>query len=118
MEDLPSRSRKGDRHSAGQWFLEQIKDPGRACREDKHNEAPEGSGRGKKGSGRASRRPGTRLPPSYAVFFSRRVSRVGNLPSEEKKVVYPAVVLRFFQQKSNLRLDTRHEKRDKGHVAN
>ena len=57
-------------------------------------------------------------PPSYAVVFSRRVSRVRNLSSEGKKVVYPAVVLRFFQQKSNLRLDTRHEKRGKGHVAN
>ena len=80
------------------WFL------GRdACREDKHNEAPEGSGR----LWRASRRTSARLPPSYAVVFSRRVSRVGNLPSEEKKVVYPTVVLRFFQQKSNLRLDTR-----------
>ena len=77
-----------------------------ACREDKHNEAPDGSERGQKGSGMASRSPGTRLPPSYAVVFSRRVSRVGNLPPEEKKVVYPAVVLRFFQQKSNLRLDT------------
>ena len=95
------------------WFLRRD-----ACREDKHNEAPEGSGRGQKGSGRASRRPGTRLPPSYAVFFSRRVSRVGNLPSDEKKVVYPTVVLRFFQQKSNLRLDARHEKRGKGHMAN
>ena len=84
------------------WFL------GRdACREDKHNEAPEGSGRGQKGSGRASRRTSARLLPSYAVVFSRRASRVGNLPSEEKKVVYPTVVLRFFQQKSNLRLDTR-----------
>ena len=58
---------------------------------------------------KASKETGTRLPPSYAVVFSRRASRVGNLPSEEKKVVYPAVVLRFFQQKSNLRLDTRHE---------
>ena len=72
---------------------------------------------GQEGSGRASRRPGARLPPSYAVVFSRRVSRVGNLPSEEKKVVYPTVVLRFFQQKSNLRLDARHEKRGKRHVA-
>lgn len=42
MDDLPSRSRKGDRHSAGQWFLDLKKDPGRACREDKHNEAPDG----------------------------------------------------------------------------
>ena len=67
---------------------------------------------------KTSKGPGTRLPPSYAVVFSRRVSRVGNLPSEEKKVVYPAVVLRFFQQKSNLGLDARHEKRGKGHVAN
>ena len=95
------------------WFL------GRdACREDRHNEAPEGSGRGQKGSGRASRRTSARLPPSYAVVFSRRVSRVGNLPSEEKKAVYLTVVLRFFQQKSNLRLDTRYEKRGKGHMAN
>ena len=30
VEDLPSRSRKGDHRSAGRWFLEQIKDPGRA----------------------------------------------------------------------------------------
>lgn len=57
---------------------------------------------------KASKETSTRLPPSYAVVFSRRVSRVGNLPSEEKKVVYPTVVLRFFQQKSNLRLDARH----------
>lgn len=69
--------------------------------------------RGQKGSEghreairKASKVPGTRLPPSYTVVFSRRVSRVGNLPSEEKKVVYPTVILRFFQQKSNLRLDT------------
>ena len=94
------------------WFL------GRdACREDKHNEAPEGSERLWEGIEKASKGPGTRLPPSYAVVFSRRVSRVGNLPSEEKKVVYPTVVLRFFQQKSNLRLDARHEKRGKRHVA-
>ena len=126
MEDLPSRSRKGDHRSAGRWFLEQRKDPGRdACREDKCNEAPEGSERGQKDSGRhreairkTSKGPGTRLPPSYAVVFSRRASRVGNLPSEEKKVVYPAVVLRFFRQKSNLGLDARPEKRGKGHVTN
>ena len=67
---------------------------------------------------KTSKGPGTRLPPSYTVVFSRRVSRVRNLPSEEKKVVYPTVVLRFFQQKSNLGLDARHEKRDKGHMAN
>ena len=85
--------------------------PGRdTCREDKRNEAPDGSERGQKGSGRASRRASARLPPRCIGEFSRRVSRVGNLPSEEKKVVYPTVVLRFFQQKSNLRLDTRHEK--------
>ena len=30
VEDLPSRSRKGDHHSAGQWFLDLKKDPGRA----------------------------------------------------------------------------------------
>ena len=62
--------------------------------------------RGQEGSG--GHREGRALvyPHSYTVFFSRRVSRVGNLPSEEKEVVYPAVVLRFFQQKSNLRLDT------------
>ena len=45
------------------------------------------------------------------------LARVGNLPPEEKKVVYPTVVLRFFQQKSNLELDARHEKRGKGHMA-
>ena len=91
-------SRSCWRVNNGFWWF-----PGRdACREDKHNEAPEGSER----LWEASRRPGARLPPSYAVVFSRRVSRVGNLPSEEKKVVYPTVVLRFFQQKSNLRLDT------------
>ena len=67
---------------------------------------------------KASKETSTRLPPSYAVVFSRRASRVGDLPSEEKKIVYPTVVLRFFQQKSNLRLDTRHEKRGKGHMAN
>ena len=78
----------------------------RARREDKHNEAPEGSGRGQKGIKKVSKGSGTRLPPSYAVVFSRRVSRVGNLPSDEKKVVYPPVILRFFQQKSNLALDT------------
>lgn len=92
--------------------------PGRdACREDKRNEASEGPRRGQKGSGRASRRAGTRLPPCCIGEFSRRVSRVGNLPSDEKKVVYPTVVLRFFQQKSNFRLDARHEKRGKGHMA-
>ena len=47
--------------------------------------------------------------PRYIGEFSRRASRVGNLPPDEKKVVYPTVVLRFFQQKSNLGLDTRHE---------
>ena len=83
--------------------------PGRgACREDKHNEAPDGSERGQKGSGRASRRASTRLPPCCIGEFSRRASRVGNLPSDEKKVVYPTVVLRFFQQKSNFGLDARH----------
>ena len=46
------------------------------------------------------------------------LARVGNLPSDEKKAVYPPVVLRFFQRKSNLRLDTRHEKRSEGHMAN
>lgn len=30
VEDLPSRSRKGDHCSAGRWFLDLKKDPGRA----------------------------------------------------------------------------------------
>lgn len=85
------------------WFLVRG-----TCHEDKHNEAPDGSGRLWKGIKKVSKGPGTRLPPSYAVVFSRRVSRVGNLPSEGKKIVYPPVVLRFFQQKSNLELDARH----------
>lgn len=89
-----------------------------ACREDKHNEAPDGSERGQKGSGRASRRASTRLPPCCIGEFSRRVSRVGNLPSDEKKVVCPTVVLRFFQQITHLRLDACHEKRGKWHMAN
>ena len=89
----------------------------RARREDKHNEAPEGSGRLWKSIENVSKGPGTRLPPSYSVVFSRRVPRVGNLPSEGKKVVYPPVVLRFFQQKSNLVLDTHHAGRMKKGVA-
>lgn len=47
----------------------------------------------------------------------RRVPRVGNLPSDEKKVVYPTVVLRLFQQITHLVLDARHEERGKRHVA-
>ena len=89
-----------------------------ACREDKHNEAPEGSERLWEGIEKVSKGSGTRLPPSYAVFFSRRVSRVGNLPSDEKKVIYPSARQWFFRRKINLELDTRREKRGKGHVAN
>ena len=60
------------------WFL------GRdACREDKHNEAPEGSERGQKGSWRASRshqedikRAGHSFTPQLCrSFFATRVSR-------------------------------------------
>lgn len=66
----------------------------------------------------ASRRASARLPPRCIGDFSRRVSRVGNLPSDEKKVVYPTARQWFFQQKSNLGLDARHEKRGKGHMTN
>ena len=46
------------------WFL------GRdACREDKHNEAPEGSGRGQEGSGRHREGQALVYPPVMPCFF-------------------------------------------------
>ena len=46
------------------WFL------GRdACREDKHNEAPEGSGRGQKGSGRHRAGRALVYPPVMSLSF-------------------------------------------------
>ena len=72
-------------------------------------------GEGRKGAKKARE---AFYPIARRCLFGQRASRVGNLPSEEKKVVCPAVALGFFRQKSNLGLDARHEKRGKGHMAN
>ena len=77
--------------------------------------ARDACGEGRKGAKKARE---AFCPIARRCLFGQRASRVGNLPSEEKKVVCPAVALRFFQQKSNWGLDARHEKRGKGHRAN